>query len=81
MGGSRRRLWTEQRSGLIEAAAIGRALSLIADPGGDQPSKSWLGRRSARELIRRSGLWNVRHVEAVTAPLGVDVLERSVTQA
>ena len=28
----------------------------------DPPSSTWLGRRSAREAIRTSGLWNVNHV-------------------
>lgn len=29
----------------------------------DPPSESWLGRWAANEAIRRSGLWNVNHVE------------------
>lgn len=66
--------------GLVEAAAIG-TLSLLARPHGDQPSDTWLGRWSAREVIRRSGLWNVRHVEGVQAQLGLEALERWVMGA
>ena len=51
-----------------QRAAIERhAIALLSggDDGGsslDPPSDGWLGRFSDRDLVRRSGLWNNRHV-------------------
>ena len=47
--------------GLIERGVIA-VLSNFAGLPIDPPSSTWLGRRSAREAIRTSGLWNVNHV-------------------
>lgn len=51
----------DSERGLIERGAIA-VLSNLARPPIDPPSPTWLGQRSAREAIRRSGLWNVNHV-------------------
>jgi hypothetical protein len=34
----------------------------------DSPSAGWLGRRSGREKVRQSGLWNTAHVDAAYDP-------------
>lgn len=40
------------------------AIALLSTSGAavDRPSEGWLGRHAKAEAIRRSGLWNVRHV-------------------
>lgn len=41
------------------------AIALLSGLNGaiaDAPSEGWLGRHAAHGLVRRSGLWNVRHV-------------------
>lgn len=47
----------------------------------DQPSTDWLGLRSPREEIRRSGIWNLSHVGRRYEPEFLDVLESFVTRA
>jgi hypothetical protein len=49
------------RRGFVERNAIA-LLSNHDRPALDAPSASWLGNMSNRELVRRSGLWNQRHV-------------------
>jgi hypothetical protein len=58
--------------GVIESGSIA-ALSRLANRSADPPSPDWLGNYSARSDIRRSGLWNVRHV---TDPVSDRFLER-----
>jgi hypothetical protein len=60
----------------IEKNAIG----MLTKPGGiiDVPSPDWLGRDSAREPIRVSGLWNVDHVGEPYDPTFLDVMEKHV---
>lgn len=48
----------------IEAGAIA-LLSNHDRPPLDPPSREWLGRQSNRPLVRSSGLWNQRHVNAL----------------
>ena len=43
-------------------------LSNYARPPLDAPSPGWLGRRSGREKVRQSGLWNTAHVDAAYDP-------------
>ncbi len=40
----------------------------------DPPSPTWLGRYSARELVRRSGLWNRQHSEGDYDPTFLELL-------
>jgi hypothetical protein len=58
--------------GFIEHNAIA-LLSNFARVPIDPASSSWLGRRSRREHVRGSGLWNEHHVNATSDPR---VLER-----
>jgi hypothetical protein len=52
--------------GLIERGSI----ALLSSGTDDKPSPTWLGRWANREVIRRSGLWNVDHIgEAPTKTL------------
>lgn len=44
----------------------------------DLPSSAWLGLWCTRRDIRRSGLWNSRHVNETYDPAFLDVLERYV---
>jgi len=46
----------------------------------DPPSPNWLGRWADRELVRRSGLWNVNHVAEVYDPAFLDLMEGLVEQ-
>lgn len=47
----------------------------------DRPSGDWLGLRSPHEEIRRSGLWNLNHVERRHDSGFLDVLESFVVRA
>jgi hypothetical protein len=44
----------------------------------DLPGRDWLGRRSSREAIRRSGLWNVNYVEDAYDPRFLGVMAQYV---
>ncbi|MCO5132077.1 MAG: hypothetical protein M9932_16190 [Xanthobacteraceae bacterium] len=63
--------------GYIERNAIALT-SGLHDPMIDPPSPSWLGFRSGRDKVRRSGLWNQRHVDENYEPRFLDVLETSI---
>ena len=52
----------ESLRGYVERNAIA-LLSGYAHAPVDPPSESWLGRHCPREKVRRSGLWNQRHVD------------------
>lgn len=41
----------------------------------DPPSEGWLGQWAANEAVRRSGLWNVEHVNDTYAPSFLEQLE------
>jgi hypothetical protein len=45
----------------------------------ESPSSSWLGRKSPREEIVRSGLWNLNHVNEQYDAGFLDLLERYVS--
>jgi hypothetical protein len=45
----------------------------------DPPSSSWLGQHSPSTHIRRSGLWNLRHVEQDYDPAFLRLLQDAVT--
>ena len=61
----------------IERQAIA-LLSGYALPALDPPSAHWLGNRSDREKIRRSGLWNSNHVDEPYDPAFLDEMERLI---
>ena len=63
--------------GTVERNAIA-LLSNHARPPLDALSPTWLGSRSPRARVRRSGLWNQNHVEAAHAPEFLDVFARLV---
>lgn len=44
--------------------------------GAEPPSGTWLGHHAPAPEIRKSGLWNVNHVEDRYDPAGLDLLER-----
>jgi hypothetical protein len=46
--------------------------------GAEPPSATWLGHHAPAAEIRKSGLWNVNHVEDDFDPEGLDLLERFV---
>jgi hypothetical protein len=48
------------------------------EPVIDPPSPSWLGLCSGRDKVRRSGLWNQRHVDENYVPNFLDVLEAAI---
>lgn len=60
--------------GYIERNSIGLLSNLYEGKGADLPSSDWLGLHCSREVARRSGLWNVRHVDGGYEPRFLDVL-------
>jgi hypothetical protein len=66
------------RRGFIERNAIA-LLSNYGKPPLDPPSAQWLGRRSDRERVRDSGLWNSNHVHESYDPAFLDELEKLVS--
>jgi len=66
--------------GVIEAGSIALLSNHDRSPL-DAPSPDWLGYHADRELIRRSGLWNVDHVKDSSNPAFLDVMERHVSNA
>ena len=67
------------RRALIERNAI-TLLSGDAESALDPPSPGWHGLDSDREPVRRSGLWNNRHVDESYDPPFLDVLEERVEE-
>jgi hypothetical protein len=63
--------------GLIERNAIALA-SGLHEPVIDPPSPTWLGLYSGRDKVRRSGLWNQRHVNEKHVPNFLDLLEAAI---
>ena len=64
----------ESLRGLIERNTIALASNFDRSPL-DPPSHAWLGHLSSREKVRRSGLWNQRHVDESHDPAFLEVLE------
>ena len=63
---------TDSKRGYIERNAIA-LLSNYASDAADPPSSEWLGLRSARERVCRSGLWNNNPVDEDYLPEFLDV--------
>lgn len=68
----------ESLRGYIERNTIALTSSFAGKPI-DPPSPTWLGHSSGRARVRRSGLWNQRHVEDTYEPAFLDVLELLVS--
>jgi hypothetical protein len=68
---------SESLRGLIERNVIALA-SGVHEPVIDPPSPSWLGLYSGRDKVRRSGLWNQRHMDEKYVPNFLDVLEAAI---
>lgn len=62
----------------IETNAIA-LLSNYSRPVLDAASEGWLGHCSNRELVRRSGLWNQRHVAAEHNPAFLNLMETLIS--
>lgn len=67
----------ESRRGIIERGAIALLSNWHAPPF-DPPSADWLGSRSDRERVRRSGLWNNNHVDEAYDPAFLSILEECI---
>jgi hypothetical protein len=67
----------ESLRGYIERNSIA-LLSNYGKPILDPPSSQWLGGQCDRELVRKSGLWNSRHVDEGYEPAFLDRLEQMV---
>lgn len=65
---------------LIERGSIA-LLSNLQKNSVDKASHSWLGHSSDRPLVRNSGLWNQRDVDAVYDPLFLEILEHLISSA
>jgi len=70
----------ESQRGYIERNAIA-LLSNHKRPPLDPPSQDWLGHRSDRERVRKSGLWNQNHVEEACDSAFLDSLDQLASQA
>jgi len=46
----------------------------------DKPSDNWLGLHSPNEEIRRTGLWNLNHVDQRHEPAFLDVIASFVSR-
>ncbi len=57
----------DSKRGFIERNAIALLSNHSREPL-DPASDAWLGRKSGRELVRQSALWNQRHVEETHNP-------------
>jgi hypothetical protein len=66
--------------GYIERNAIA-LLSNYQRNGFDLPSAGWLGRHSNREKVRKSGLWNQRHVDEQHDHRFIATLELAIRHA
>jgi len=64
----------ESSRGYIERNSIA-LLSNFNRTALDPPSSTWLGRRSNRERVRNSGLWNSNHVDEAYEPSFLDNLD------
>jgi hypothetical protein len=60
--------------GLIERNTIALLSNYVA-PSGIEPNQSWLGLQSGRDKVRRSGLWNQRHVDETHDPAFLGMFE------
>lgn len=60
--------------GLIERNTIALLSNYVA-PSGIEPNQSWLGLHSGRDKVRRSGLWNQRHVDETHDPAFLGMFE------
>jgi hypothetical protein len=67
----------ESLRGFIERNVIALA-SGLHEPVIDPPSPSWLGLDSGRDKVRRSGLWNQRHVDEDYEPGFLVTLEAAI---
>lgn len=64
--------------GVIERNTIA-LLSNFGSASLDPPSFDWLGGHSGREKVRRSGLWNQRHVDEGYDPAFLDTLDELIS--
>lgn len=69
----------ESLRGVIERNTIALVSNFDRSPL-DPPSSDWLGHRSGREKVLRSGLWNQRHVEEDYDPAFLGVLEALISR-
>jgi hypothetical protein len=65
--------------GYIERNAIA-LLSNFEKEALDPPSAGWLGHYCNRELVRRSGLWNQKHVDEAYDPAVLGCLDKLVAE-
>lgn len=65
--------------GVVERNTIA-LVSNFDRPPLDGPSNNWLGHLSGREKVRRSGLWNQRHVDEDYDPAFLEVLETHISR-
>jgi hypothetical protein len=72
------RLKTSRDPGPCEGRNVIALTSGLHEPVIDPPSPSWLGLYSGRDKVRRSGLWNQRHVDENYVPKFFDVLEAAI---
>ena len=70
---------SKSHRGYIERNAVA-LLSSYNHPHVDPPSNNWLGSHCPREKVKRSGLWNQRHVEEIYDPEFLSVLERLIDE-
>ncbi|RVH60065.1 hypothetical protein CN213_06050 [Sinorhizobium meliloti] len=69
----------ESLRGVIERNTIALVSNFDRSPL-DPPSGGWLGHLSGREKVRRSGLWNQRHVDEDYDPAFLDALETLISR-
>lgn len=65
--------------GFIERNTIA-LLSNYDVPSGIEPTQGWLGLHSGRDKVRRSGLWNQRHVDETHDPAFLEAFKGLIEQ-
>ena len=70
---------SDSRRGHVERNSIALLSNCTGEPI-DPSSPNWLGRHCNQERVRRSGLWNVRHVDEGYNPAFLDTLSALVNK-
>ena len=70
---------SDSRRGYVEHNSIALLSNWIGESI-DPSSSNWLGRHCNQEHVRRSGLWNVRHVDEGYNPAFLDTLSALVNK-
>jgi hypothetical protein len=75
-------LWVAIDDAASRALVERNSIALISNrnrEAADLPSVGWLGRRSSREAVRQSGLWNIRETDVAYSRPFLELFEREAS--